>query len=126
MLILVSHFTTDSTFSGILAGALGGGITGVLLILLIITLILLLAIGAYRKKIISHVHIEHQIQEANEKSAHVHVCGDLGFKLKDNEAYSSITHYIPTDDNVAYGQTALQISTEDNVAYGQRVLYKSQ
>ena len=96
------------------------------MILLIITLILLLAIGAYRKKIISHVHIEPRIQEENEKSSHVH--GDHGFEFKDNEAYSSITHYIPTDDNVAmaYGQTALQFSTEDNVAYGQRVLYKSQ
>ena len=98
------------------------------MILLIISLILLLAVGAYRKKIISHVHIEPQLQEANEKSSHVVVQGDHGFELKDNEAYSSITHYIPTDDNVAmaYGQTALQFSTEDNVAYGQRVLYKSQ
>ena len=71
MLILISHFTTDSTvFSGILAGALGGGITGVLLILLIIIVILLLAICAYRKKKINHiyVHIEPRIQEANEKS----------------------------------------------------------
>ena len=121
MLILISHFTTDSTFSGILAGVLGGGITGVLLILLIITLILLLAIRAYRKKIISHVHIEPQLQEANEKSAYVVVQGDHGFELKDNEAYSSITHYIPIDENGAYaGQTVLQISTKDNVAYGQR------
>ena len=37
---------------------------------------------------------------------------DHEFKLKSNEAYSSITHYIPTEDNVAYGLNVLQI--EDN------------
>ena len=29
---------------------------------------------------------------------------DHEFELKGNEAYSSTTHYIPTEDNVAYGQ----------------------
>ena len=49
---------------------------------------------------------------------------DHGFesKLKGNEAYSFITHYIPIDENGAYTQNTLQILTEDNVAYGQTVL----
>ena len=43
---------------------------------------------------------------------------DHEFKLKSNEAYSSIIHYIPTEDNVAYGQTALQIEDNNSVFHG--------
>ena len=43
---------------------------------------------------------------------------DHEFKLKSNEAYSSITHYIPTEDNVAYGQTVLQIEDNNSICHG--------
>ena len=60
-----------------------------------------------------------QPQQGQHDEADNQLKSDHEFGLKGNEAYSSTTHYIPTEDNVAYAQTALQISTEDNVAYGQ-------
>ena len=73
---------------------------------------------------------DHQLQGklSDGEDKKLQLNSDHEFELKDNEAYSSITHHIPTDDNVAYydHQTALQISTEDNVAYGQTTVHKSQ
>ena len=97
--------------------ALGGGIGGVLLLLattLLLTTCSVIACYCHQTRESERTTVrDQQLQgklndEEDKKSDHE-------FELKDNEDYSSITHYIPTDENVAYGQTALQI--EDNVVY---------
>ena len=97
--------------------ALGGGIGGVLLLLATTLLLTICSVivcychrtREFKRENYSDQQLQGKLNDEEDKKS------DREFELKDNEAYSSITHYIPTDENVAYGQTALQI--EDNVAY---------
>ena len=102
---------------------LGGGIGGALLLLATILLLItcsVIACYCHRtRESKTENHSDHQLQGRLSNEGDKKPNSDHEFELKDNEAYSSISHYIPTDDNVAYGQTAQQISTENNVAYGQ-------
>ena len=116
---LASDSVTTSASRFILSGAaLGRGISGALSLLIVILLLTTCSIACYwTRKFKKMNHRDQPIQvQLNETDQQLK--SDHEFELKGNEAYSSTTHYIPTEDNVAYAQTT-QISTKDNVAYGQ-------
>ena len=89
---------SDSVITSASGAALGGGISGALLLLIVILLLTTCSIAYCQSKKTNHNDQPLQGQLNKQLKS------DHEFELKGNEAYSSITHYIPTEDNVAYGQ----------------------
>ena len=117
-LSLDSVTTSASRIVPSVAAVLGGGIGGALLLLatiLLLTTCFVIACYCHQtRESKTENHSDHQLQGRLSNEGDKKPNSDHEFELKDNKAYSSISHYIPTDDNVAYGQTAQQILT---VAY---------
>ena len=84
--------------------ALGGGISGALFLLIVILLLTTCSIACYWTRKSKKMNHNDQPRQEQHDEADNQLKSDHEFELKGNEAYSSTTHYIPTEDNVAYGQ----------------------
>ena len=102
---LASDSVTTSASRFILSGAaLGGGISGALLLLIVILLLITCSIACYWTRKSKKRNYSDQPLQGQHNKADNQLKSNHEIELKDNEAYSSTTHYIPTEDNVAYGQ----------------------